>query len=157
MERISLKDLPAGLYHAMAQIQQYDTNSGIDPKLHELIKVKASLINNCAYCLDMHFKDAVHIGETPQRLISLAAWREAPYYSDKERAVLEFTEHLTKMPPDENSDHIHDRLNQFFTKQEIANLTLAIIQINSWNRWVRSFGTVPGTYKIKEVAPAQDN
>jgi AhpD family alkylhydroperoxidase len=149
MERITIKDLPQGMYHAISQMQEYDRNSGIDPKLHELIKVKASFINNCAYCIDMHYKDAILLGETPQRLISLQAWREAPYYTEKEQAVLEFTEHLTKMPPDENSDHIHDKLNKFFNKQEIANLTFAVIQINSWNRWVRSFGPVPGSYKPK--------
>ena len=152
MERISQKDLPAGLYQALSQAQQYVDHSGIDHKLLHLIKFKASLINNCAYCIDMHYKDAVLEGETAQRLISLQAWREAPYYSDEERAVLEFTEVLTKLPPDESSEHIHDKLNKYFSKQEIANLTLAVITINSWNRLVRSFGPVAGSYKPKNAA-----
>src|SRR5687768_4638321 len=128
MERISQKDIPAGLYQTLLQGQQYVEQSGIDKKLLYLIKFRVSLINNCAYCIDMHFKEATHIGETPIRLISLQAWRETSYYSDKERAVLEFAEILTKMPPDENSDHIHDKLNEFFSKEEIAVLTLAVIQ-----------------------------
>jgi AhpD family alkylhydroperoxidase len=150
MERISRKEAPAGLSQVMLQAQNYVDHSGIDHTLLHLIKFRVSLINNCAYCIDMHFKDATHLGETPLRLISLQAWRETPYYTDKERAVLVFAEILTKMPADENSDHIHDELNKYFSKQEIANLTMAVIQINSWNRLVRSFGTVPGNYQVKE-------
>lgn len=149
MERISQTDIPAGFYQVLLQSQKYVDNSGIDHTLLHLIKFRVSLINNCAYCLDMHFKDAVHAGETPLRLFSLQAWRETPYYTDEERAVLAFAEELTKMPADENSDHIHDGLDKYFSKQEIAHLTLAVIQINSWNRLVRSFGTTPGNYKVQ--------
>lgn len=152
MERISQEDIPAGLYQSLLQVQNYINNSGIDETLLTLIKFRASLINNCAYCIDMHYKEGIHHGETPLRLISLQAWRETPYYTEKEQAVLEFTEVLTKMPADENSDHIHDKLNKYFSKQEIANLTLAVIQINSWNRLVRSFGTIPGKYKVQVKA-----
>lgn len=150
MERILQKDLPAGMYQVLMQAQEYVNNSGIDHTLQALIKFRVSLINNCAYCIDMHYKEATHAGETPLRLISLQAWRETPYYTDKERAVLEFAEELTKMPPDKSSDHIHDELNKYFSKQEIAILTLAVIQINSWNRLVRSFGSTPGNYKVQK-------
>lgn len=147
MERITAKELPAGLYQVLAQGESFISQSGIDHTLLELIKMRVSLINSCAYCIDMHYKEAVHAGETPLRLISLSAWRETNYYTPRERAVLAFAEELTRLPADENSDHIHDELLQFFNKQEIAILTLAIIQINSWNRFVRSTGPVPGLYQ----------
>jgi alkylhydroperoxidase family enzyme len=98
----------------------------------------------------MHYKEAIHAGETPLRLISVSAWRETPYYTPAEQAALEFAEVLTHMPAEQHSDHLHDELNKYFTKDEIANLTLAIAQINSWNRLTRSFGAVPGNYKVKE-------
>jgi alkylhydroperoxidase family enzyme len=100
----------------------------------------------------MHFKEGVHEGETPLRLISPAAWRETPYYSEKEQAVLEFAETLTRLPADEHSDHIHDKLSSHFSKQEIVYLTQAVVQINSWNRVVRSFGPLPGNYKVQPKA-----
>jgi len=155
MERISYKDLPAGAYQVMAQVESYiNNNSGLDHKLLELIRFRVSLINNCAYCLDMHFKEATHAGETPLRLFSVGAWRETPYYTPKEQAVLEFAEVLTKMPADEHSDHIHDELRKYFSTTEIGFLTLAIAQINSWNRLTRSFGTVPGNYQVREKVSA---
>jgi AhpD family alkylhydroperoxidase len=154
MERISFAETPEGLYQVMQGIEIYLAKSGLDHKLHKLIKMRVSQINSCAYCIDMHYKEAIHIGETPLRLISLSAWRETPYYTPKEQAVLEFAETLTHMRPEEHSDHIHDELNKYFTKQEIALITLAITQINSWNRFTKSFGTVPGKYEVKEKAGA---
>ena len=154
MERITLAEMPEGLYQVMIGVENYLAKSGLDHKLITLIKLRVSLINNCAYCIDMHYKEAIHMGETPLRLISVSAWRETPYYTPKEQAVLEFAEALTYMRPDEHSDHIHDELNKHFTKQEIALLTLAIAQINSWNRCTRSFGATPGNYQVKEKAAA---
>jgi len=154
MERISYKDAPAGLYEALRNAQNYVDNCGLDRKLLELLRFRVSQINSCAYCLDMHYKEALEAGENPLRLISLSAWRETPYYTPKEEAVLAFAETLTKLPSDERSDNIHDELNKYFSKQEIANLTMAIIAINSWNRLTRSFGPVPGKYKIKEAEVA---
>ena len=150
MERISQRDLPHGLVQTMLQVQQYIDSSGLDIKLLELMRMRVSQINSCAYCLDMHFKEGIEAGETPLRLISVSAWRETPYYSPKEQAVLAFAETLTRMPSEEHSDHIHDELNKYFSKEEIAKLTLAVIQINSWNRLTRSFGTVPGNYQVKQ-------
>lgn len=154
MERISYSEMPEGLYQVLAQVEAYVGKSGIDLTLLHLIKMRVSQINSCAYCLDMHYKESIHVGETALRLISLSAWRETPYYTPKEQAVLAFAEALTYMAPNENSDHIHDELDKYFSKQEIAHLTLAIIQINSWNRLVRSSGVVPGNYKVKEKAVA---
>ncbi len=149
MERIQFSEAPAGLYQLMSQAQSFVDRSGIDPVILYLIKFRVSQINSCAYCLDMHFKDAVFEGETPQRLYSLSAWRETPYYTPKEQAVLAFAELLTKMPADEHSDHIHDELSKYFTKTEIGYITMAVVQINSWNRLVRSFGRIPGNYQPK--------
>lgn len=152
MERISYREAPAGLLHVMQQVQQYVDNSGIDIRLLELIRMRVSQINSCAYCLDIHLKEGIAHGETALRLVSVSAWRETPYYSPKEQAVLEFAEVLTHLPAEEHSDKIHEGLEKHFSKQEIAYLTLAIVQINSWNRLVRSFGTVPGNYEVKKKA-----
>jgi AhpD family alkylhydroperoxidase len=150
MERISFNDAPAGMAQVVLNVEQYLNKSGLDKKLVCLLKFRASQINSCAYCLDMHFKEAIHAGETEKRLYSLSAWRETPYYSPKERAALAFAETLTRLPEEEASEHIHDELSKYFSKQEIAYLTLIVAQINLWNRLVRSFGTVPGNYKVKE-------
>jgi len=147
MERITFKDAQ-GVYNALRQGQDYVDNCGLDVELKKLIQFRVSLINSCAYCLDMHYKEAMHAGIDPIKLISVSAWRETPYYTPKEQAVLAFAEHLTHLPAEESSDTIHDELNKYFTKEEIANLTLAVIQINSWNRLTRSFGAVPGKYKV---------
>lgn len=152
MERISFQDLPADFLSALLKGQHYVDTSSIDHTLLHLIKMRVSQINSCAYCIDMHLKEGTADGETALRLISLTAWRETPYYTPKEQAVLAFAERLTKLPADEHSDDIHDELVKYFSKQEIALLTLAIIQINSWNRLVRSFGNVPGKYEVKKKA-----
>jgi AhpD family alkylhydroperoxidase len=147
MERISFKEA-SGVYNALKVGQNYVDQCGLDYKILELVRLRVSQINSCAYCLDMHYKEAIHAGETPLRLISVSAWRETPYYSPQERAALAFAETLTHMPAEENSDSIHDELKKYFSKEEIAHLTMAIVQINSWNRLVRSFGPTPGHYKV---------
>ena len=152
MERITYNELPEGFLQPVMQVQHYTDNCGLDIKLLELLRFRVSQINSCAYCLDMHYKEAVHAGEDPLRLLSVSAWRETNYYSPAEKAALAFAEILTHMPSEEHSDAIHDELKKHFSKQEIANLSLAIAQINTWNRLVRSFGSVPGKYKVKAVA-----
>lgn len=151
MERISFKEA-SGVYNAMKQGQNYVDQCGFDATILELVRLRVSQINSCAYCLDMHYKEAIHAGETPLRLISVSAWRETTYYTPQEQAALAFAEALTHMPAEENSDAIHEALNKYFTKEEIANLTMAIVQINSWNRLVRSFGPTPGLYKVPAKA-----
>jgi AhpD family alkylhydroperoxidase len=149
MLRINQNEIPEGLFKAMRQVQNYIRNSGIDPLLIELLEVRVSQINGCAYCLDMHTKEAVHRGETLQRLMSLSVWRETSYYTPREMAVLAFAERLTNIQEEKESDDLHDELKKYFSNTEIANLSLGIAQINSWNRLVKSFGTIAGTYELK--------
>lgn len=143
---INFQTAPKGYFDGLMKMGHYVHNSGLDAKLMEIIKVRASQINGCAYCLDMHFKDAVHIGETEQRLYSLPAWRDCPYYSEAERAALAFTEavisqsHLTRTVTDPMEEH--------FTPVEIANITLAVISINSWNKLNKVLQPVAGTYQV---------
>ncbi|MDR6783194.1 AhpD family alkylhydroperoxidase [Pedobacter africanus] len=150
MERIKNSDVPQGLMAAMRGVQDYIDQCGFDPLLLDLMRVRVSQINGCAYCLDMHAKEALHAGETVQRLISVSAWREAPYYSPQERALLEFAELLTRMEETAEIDPVHEEMLKYFTKAEIANLTVAIAQINSWNRFVRSTGIVAGSYIVSK-------
>src|SRR5690606_16573462 len=150
--RIAPEDYPEGLLNGMRQTQDYIDNSGLDYKMLELMRMRVSQINSCAYCMDMHYKKAIHAGETPLRMISVSAWRETPYYTPKEQAVLAFAEKLTHMLPEVHVDDIHDDLLPYFSKQEIALLSLAVAQINSWNRLMRSFGAVPGNFRIPEGA-----
>jgi AhpD family alkylhydroperoxidase len=134
----------------MIQIEQYIKKSGLDLKLLELVKYRVSQINSCAYCLDMHYKDAIHLGEKEQRLHLLAAWRESPFYSEKERAVLAYAEALTNISSQDVDDQLFKTLSVFFTDTEIANITISITQINSWNRICKAFRTPPGSYKTGE-------
>lgn len=149
-ERIANHEIPAGLLEGMYRTQQFINNSGLDQGLLELLYMRVSQINSCAYCIDMHYKKGLHYSETPLRLISVSAWRETPYYSEKEQAVLEFAEKLTHMPAEEHSGGLHDTLRQHFTTAEISILSLAIAQINSWNRLMRSFGSIPGNFKLED-------
>jgi len=136
-------------YQAMLALQQYVNTCGLDPALLELVKTRASQINGCAYCLDMHTKDARAGGESEQRLYALNAWRETPFFSDRERAALEWTEAVTLVAESHVPDEAYNVVKAFFTPQEIVNLTLAIATINSWNRLRIAFRVVPGTYKTK--------
>jgi AhpD family alkylhydroperoxidase len=147
--RISLEEVPKELIGILLKPGQYIGKSGFDPKLIELIDFRVSTINGCAYCLDMHFKDAIAHGETEQRLYSLAAWRECPYYTEKERAALAYAEAVTASHV---NDAVFEGLTPFFSKQEIADLTLAITTINTWNRFNVAFRTVPGDYKVGQFA-----
>ena len=147
MERISYSELPKGAYAALAGIQSYVDHSGLDHSLVHLIKLRVSYINSCAYCIDMHYKDAIASGEDAKRLYSLPAWRETPYYTPQEQAVLAFAEELTYLPANKNADNIHDELNKFYSKDEIGKITMAVIAINMWNRFVRSNGPTPGVYQ----------
>lgn len=148
MERITFKELPNGFLTQLLKVQEYVDHSGLDRILLHLLRMRVSQINGCAYCLDMHFKEGIHDGDTAQRLISVSVWREVTYYTDKEKAALEFAERLTNVSIEKDRDDIHDALTKHFSKQEIAHLTLAVIQINSWNRLVCSFGTVAGNYQV---------
>ena len=141
------KASPEGL-QAMFRLEHAVRASGLDPKMLELIKVRASQLNGCAYCLDMHTKDARAIGETEQRLYALSAWREAPFYSDRERAALAWAEALTNIQDGHAPDDVYEEVAQRFNEAEVMNLTLAIITINAWNRLSIGFRVVPGTYQV---------
>lgn len=126
----------------LGNLEKYIKGSGLEPKLLELVKLRASQINGCAFCIDMHTKDARSRGESEQRLYGLNSWRETPFYSERERAALAWTESVTKI-----SEHkFPDEVNQFFTEKELVDLTLAVIAINSWNRLAISFQSLPGSY-----------
>lgn len=132
---------------AMMALEGYVTNSGLGLSLRELIKIRASQINGCAYCIDMHTKDARAEGETEQRIYALSAWRETPFFNERERAALEWTEALTLISEVEVSDELYEKTRAYFNENEIIELSMAIVAINGWNRLAISFGTVPGSYK----------
>ena len=134
-------------FKAMVQLEGAVRRSGIDPTLLELVKIRASQLNGCAYCIDMHTKDARARGETEQRIYALSAWRETPFFSDKERAALAWTEAITNIQQGHAHDAVYDELSSNFTEEERVNLTLAIITINGWNRIAIGFRTVPGSYQ----------
>jgi AhpD family alkylhydroperoxidase len=127
--------------------EQYVHGSGLEQSLLDLVKVRASQINRCAFCLDMHVKDARASGETEQRLYSLDAWRETSFYSDRERAALAWTEAVTVLTDGFVPDEVYDVVRAQFTEQEIISLTMAVIAINGWNRISVSLRTVPGRYQ----------
>lgn len=147
-QRIAFTDTTKGLFDGLFKTGMYLNKSAIDHKLQELIKYRVSQINGCAYCLDMHHKEAIALGESEQRLYSLAAWKECPYYSDKERAALAYAEAVTKVHQQEITDDVFQPLTKFFNNAEIADLTMAIANINSWNRINIAFRTIPGDYKV---------
>ena len=126
--------------------------SSIEKTLQELIKLRVSQINGCAFCLDMHWKDLRAIGETEQRLYSLDAWRECPYYSDRERAALAWTEALTLISQTNAPDEVYNELRNHFTDLEIVNLSYAITTINAWNRLAIGFRAQAGTYQPPKPA-----
>ena len=145
--RFSYTDAAPGAYQAMLGLEQYLHECGLEESLIHLIKLRASQINGCAYCLDMHWKDLRALGETEQRLYSLAAWRECPYYTERERAALEWTEAVTLIMNGHVPDHVYDKVRPSFNERDLANLTLAVTTINAWNRLAIASRTVPGTYK----------
>ena len=134
-------------YKTMVQMEGVVRRSGIDPKLLELIKIRASQMNGCAYCIDMHTKDARLKQETEQRIYALDAWRETPFYTNIERAALAWTEAITNIQVGHAPDAVYQELRRNFSEEEIVNLTLAITTINAWNRIAIGFRLVPGSYQ----------
>ena len=144
--RIDLMHVNPGVVHAMLGLERQVHKAGLDEKLLDLVRMRASQINRCAYCLDMHSKDARAAGETEQRLYSLEAWRETPYYSARERAALEWTEALTLVSEGGVPDEVYERVRSQFSEDEIVHLSLAIVAINGWNRLNVAARTIPGGY-----------
>ena len=137
---------PKGALDGMVALERFIHTCGLEPLLIELVKLRASQINGCGFCLDMHTKDARALGETEQRIYVLSAWREAPFYSPRERAALEWTEALTLLPQDDVSDDLYARAREQFSESELVSLTMAIIAINGWNRLAVPFRSVVGSY-----------
>lgn len=141
-----MKTAPDG-YQAMSALESYVRQSGLEHSLLELVKTRASQINGCAFCLDMHTKDARAAGETEQRLYTLSAWEETPFFTDRERAAPAWTEAVTRVADTQVPDDVFERVRQQFTEKELADLTLAIVTINGWNRLAIAFRKVPGSYQ----------
>ena len=156
--RIDLMRGNTKVIQSMLAMQGFIEGGGLDQKLLYLVQMRASQINGCAYCLDMHSKDARAAGETEQRLYSLDAWRETPYYSDKERAALEWTEAVTLVSATHVPDSVYEVVRAQFSEEEIKTLTHAVGMINMWNRLNVALRTVPGDYKpgmFRELRRAQ--
>jgi AhpD family alkylhydroperoxidase len=146
-QRIDYMKSALGVFEAMRAIESYLQKSGLDHKLRHLIKVRASQINGCAYCIDMHWKDARAAGETEQRLYGLDAWQESPYYTERERAVLAWTEAVTNIREGHVSDEVFAEIKKYFNEKEIGDLTLAVAQINAWNRLAIAARAPAGSYQ----------
>ena len=145
--RLNLNEIAPGATKAMLGLEAYIAQCKLERSLIELVKMRASQINGCAFCIDMHSKDARAAGETEQRLYCLDAWREAPFYSDRERAALAWAEELTLVHERHVPDEIFEQVRRQFTDDEIADLTLIVATINAWNRIAISLRAVPGSYQ----------
>ena len=143
---------PPGATAAMRGLEKYVRECGIESSLLELVRTRASQLNGCAYCIDMHTKDARAGGETEQRLYALSVWRETPFYSDRERAALEWTEAVTLISENDVPDELYERVSKHFSSVELINPTMAVIAINGWNRLAIPFRAVPGSYQRKAAA-----
>ena len=156
-ERIHYMKVSAGAYHALFELEKYLRGCGLEESLLNLIKLRASQINGCAYCLDMHWKDLRSVGESEQRLYSLDAWKESPYYSGRERAALSWTEAVTRVSETRMPDEVYEEAKKHFSEKELADLTVAAAAINAWNRLAIAGRISPGEYQpvkreLKKVA-----
>jgi AhpD family alkylhydroperoxidase len=140
---------------AMGGLHAFVHRCGLEPSLMELVKLRASQINGCAYCIDMHTKELRADGESEQRLYLLDAWRESPFYSERERAALAWTEALTLVADGHVSDEVYEDARAQFNEEELANLSLAVVAINGANRLNIAFRTVPGTYRPRVRTAAE--
>jgi AhpD family alkylhydroperoxidase len=147
--RLDMAALSPKARNAMLTLERHARESGLETPLLELVRMRASQINGCAFCLDMHSKDARAAGETEQRLYLLDAWREAPFYSDRERAALEWTEAVTLVSQSHVPDDVYERARAQFSEGELVDLTMAIVAINGWNRLAIAFRQVPGAYQAR--------
>jgi AhpD family alkylhydroperoxidase len=145
--RLDYGTVAAGIYEAMDALDRYAGACGLEEGLLHLVRLRASQINGCAYCLDMHWKDLRALGESDERLYSLDAWRECPYYTDRERAALSWTESVTLIRESHVPDSIYEAVRAHFGEKELADLTLAVAAINAWNRLSIAARLVPGAYQ----------
>jgi AhpD family alkylhydroperoxidase len=150
-QRIELANYAQEAQKSLFALERYIATCGLDHKLIHLLKMRASQINGCAYCIDMHSKDARALGETEQRLYGLDAWRETPFYTDRERAALAWTESLTLVSQTHVPDETYQFVSRHFSEKEIVDLSIVVGLINLWNRLAISARTLPGTYKPKQA------
>ncbi|KKI93572.1 hypothetical protein WQ54_02885 [Bacillus sp. SA1-12] len=146
-QRINYMQTNREVIKLMMQLESYKETTGFDTKLIELVKIRASQINGCAYCLDMHTKDARTNGETEQRIYCLPAWQESPFYSEEERAALELTEAVTTISANGVTEDLYQRVRKHFDEKQYIDLVAIIITINGWNRLAISANSIPGHYK----------
>jgi AhpD family alkylhydroperoxidase len=146
-QRLNAFEVAQGPIKAMLGLETYLAKCGLEAPLLHLLKLRVSQINGCAYCIDMHWKDLMAGGETEQRLYMLDAWRESPFYSDRERAALAWAEAVTLVTEGHVPDEVFEDARKQFSEAELANLTLAVVAINGWNRLNIAFRTVPGSYQ----------
>ena len=152
MPRFELDQIEPAALQAMMGLERYVRNSKIHQTLIELIKIRASQINRCAFCIDMHTKDARQAGETEQRLYALSAWKETPFFTPQERAVLALTEAVTRIGNNGVPDTVYEEVSCHFTPDQIAQLLMAIVTINAWNRISITTRVVPGSYQVGAAA-----
>lgn len=145
--RLNYRKEAPGVMDAMLGVGKYLHSCGLEESLLNLVYLRASQMNGCAWCIDMHSKDARALGENEQRIYMLSAWRESPFYSDRERAALAWTEAVTLVASSHIPDDVYEEARKFFSEKELVDLTLAIVSINGWNRFNVAFRTVPGDYK----------
>jgi AhpD family alkylhydroperoxidase len=145
--RLNYRAIAPAAYKAMLGLETYLEHCGLDHSLKNLVVLRASQLNHCAFCIDMHTKDLRAMGETEQRIYLLDAWREAPFYSPRERAALAWAESVTLLSPDFVPDEVYEQARKEFSEEELVNLTFAITAINGWNRLSIAFRNVPGSYQ----------
>lgn len=133
-KRINIKELEPNAYKAMSGLEQYIRSSKLPPLLREMIKIRASQINGCAYCIDMHTEEALKLGENQRRIFALSAWKESPLFTEEERAVLQLTEEVTLISKDALSDETYSKVLKFYGENELAQIIMQVIIINMWNR-----------------------
>ncbi len=148
MERISYQELPNAFFEQLREIETYISSSGIEVNILNLMRMRASQINGCAYCLDMHYKEMRHLGESEIRLSVLSAWKETDLFTEKEKSILAYTEALTDLSLNTLESSI-DNLLAYYSKEEVAFISLTITQINTWNRLMKAFRFKAGYYKIE--------
>jgi AhpD family alkylhydroperoxidase len=152
--RIDHRKVSPKAIEAMFGLERYAEQSVLPKNLLDLVRLRVSQMNGCAYCIDMHSKDLRAAGESEQRLYLLDAWRESPFYNDKERAALAWAEAVTLVAEGHVPDEIHDQARSQFNEQELVDLTMAIVAINGWNRLNIAFRTVPGGYRPQRATKA---
>jgi len=146
-QRLDMAALAPDVYKAMVRLDTA-ARQGLDPKLYELVKIRASQINHCAFCLDMHTKDALAAGESVERIVQLSAWEESRhFYTEKELAAIELTEAVTVLTDGFVPDEVYDKAAEHFEEKELARLIAAITVINAWNRFGVTCRLTPGHYQ----------